>query len=188
MTLNLLSSRLIAATIGVAAISGVMVSPADAKPLGDDQKAATKSVRSPQWVPPVRQWADVYNLGSKVENSWGPIVGRCSPGSGGSCAIGTVKTVTTTVSATLGADKEWVSAEIGFSASQSSSTSATCSSRKMASNEVYVAYALGTRRSYSIRVLRQVAGGPITLVDQKTNQTAWQPYSYPAVACRVIKA
>jgi len=106
------------------------------------------------------------------------LVGRCTTTDGGTCTIGTVKSITTTVSVSGGVSVSFVAGQIGFSTSQSSSTTANCTSPKLKSGQAWSAYARGTGKYYTI--WNKVSGH---WVQQGGIHHAWEPHTFPDIWC-----
>ncbi len=133
--------------------------------------------------PPTYKVINVSTYGNWIDFS--RRVALCYPGAGGTCSITRESSVSTTVETSLSASKGVIAAQLGFSLSQSSSTSVTCNSPVMKAGQRYEAYAVGTEKFYQIQKWQGDGLGHVKLLGTSGTLEAWQPYSYPAIYCRV---
>jgi hypothetical protein len=109
-------------------------------------------------------------------------VGSCAPGANGKCSISHESSKTTSLEVDLGAEKGWAAGQLNVSLSATSATSVTCQSPAMTANQVYVAYPLGTYKTYQIH-RDALAYPPVSAATSGTLHSR-QPLS-DAIGCRV---
>lgn len=105
-------------------------------------------------------------------------VASCTGSEGTSCSITREKSVSTTIQVDGGVTSDYVAASIGFSKTKESSTSVTCNSPALKNGQTYSAFAIGTRKYYTISVLK--SGSWVQVGGIKT---AWEPHNYPSIWC-----
>ena len=80
------------------------------------------------------------------------VLGSCRALSNGtSCSISQLNASTNTVQTSFTVSKGWVTGQLGYSYSATTSISVTCNSPKMKKGQRFVAYPTGTRYSYKIK-------------------------------------
>lgn len=112
-------------------------------------------------------------------------VAYCSADVGGTCTITKAQALATNVQVDFGLSKSWVSGKLGFSLSQTNSTSVSCQSGKMKAGQVYAGYRVGTRKSYRIQKWQGASGHPLQLVSTSAYLEAFQPDSNANIHCRL---
>ena len=129
----------------------------------------------------------VLSTSSPVADFTRPVA-RCTASAGSTCTISQAAAVSTTVQASLGYSNYGVASSLGFSLSRTSSTTVSCSSPRLAAGQSYVGYAQGTQKQYWIQEWQtnsSISAPPPHLVATSSLLTAFQPFSYPAIYCRV---
>jgi hypothetical protein len=139
-------------------------------------------------VIPIYSWKIINSSTSQNSVNFSKRVAVCYPGGGGTCNISRGTSVGTTITTALGWSQSGIAASLGLSLSATSSTSVSCTSPKMSSGQYYSAYPVGIYKSYIIQESETnsaVNAPPPHVIATSGWLGAWQPYTYPALYCRV---
>ena len=129
----------------------------------------------------------VLSTSSPVADFTRPVA-RCTASAGSTCTITQAAAVSTTVQVSLGYSNYGVASSLGFSLSRTSTTSVSCSSPRLGAGQSYVGYAQGTQKRYWIQEWQtnsSISAPPPHLVATSSLLTAFQPFAYPSIYCRV---
>lgn len=152
---------------------------------------ASAATKSPDSLSLTKWWTVVNKVDASPWVDTDRPVARCT-NNGGTCTLSRANAVSTTVQVSLGYSAAGVASQIGYSLTRMSTTTVACTSPKLAAGQAYVAYAEGNAMEYRIQ---EWTGGssngrplPAKLVATSSWLIAFQPYSYPALVCRVVWA
>lgn len=136
----------------------------------------------------VQTWAiNVAKSGNNVDYS--RIVTSCQVGTAGAtCSLTKGKQATRTVDLALGAARNIVSAQLGFSSATSVTISVTCTSPPMKPGQTWKGYAIGDRFTYRIHKRTTVSSNQGAVISTKNEYSgylsAFNPYA-TSIYCRL---